>query len=235
MTTDIYELFVGLDLSVNRWGVVAMDRAGVVHDWRYMTSLKKYVGPHSESVPVKQKNEDRDSFGASRRSTVASLVLGLIYEWLPQCMVNIEHYAYAARGFTHQIAEVGGIVRDGLWVNEIPYRETDPQSVQMWSGRGGNCTKLARVQEAQQRNCPVPLELWGSRKNGTGDLDGPATDIADAFFLADMLRVEVLLREGKVRLDELAQYERNVINRVTKANPVGLLNRPFIYRRDVYE
>lgn len=59
---------------------------------------------------------------------------------------------------------------------------------------------------------------------------GIATDLADAFFLARMLRTELMLRSGEEDLKDLPENERRIFLRVTKALPENVLSRPFIYK-----
>ena len=57
-------------------------------------------------------------------------------------------------------------------------------------------------------------------------------DFCDAYTLAQMVRVEWLVRSGKVDLQALPEEDRRIFLRVTPGSPVNLLDRPFV-RLDV--
>jgi len=57
-------------------------------------------------------------------------------------------------------------------------------------------------------------------------------DLADAFAIAKIVNVEVLLRSGNAMLKDLHKKEIQVFNRVTKTYPVSLLDREFIFNEE---
>ena len=66
------------------------------------------------------------------------------------------------------------------------------------------------------------------KKGKPDDLDGPLTDIVDAYFLAKLIWIELQVRSGEICLKDLPEHQILTFNRVTKAYPVNLLARPFI-------
>ena len=64
------------------------------------------------------------------------------------------------------------------------------------------------------------------------DLDGPGTDMAEACLMANFVEQELLLRDGRFTIEELADCERQVFLRTTLAHPVNILATPFIHKEE---
>ncbi len=226
--------FIGIDLSATRAGVIIMDIDGKVIKSFYVTALKKYLTGDATSayLPPRPTKMDKGIYAAYRRCQMAyHAFLASEVTCSPLSVIALEDYAYGATGRgMFEVVEISGLLRNHLWREDIPLRMIDPMSMQMWALKGG-CTKLDRIQAAEKAGYKIPETLY-TQKAKKGDVDGPGTDLADAYWLADMLRVEVLVRLGKVTLAELNQRQRDIFNRVTKAYPVNLLNRPFVWRQD---
>ena len=81
---------------------------------------------------------------------------------------------------------------------------------------------LAKIKRSKKKKSGLVIE----------DLDGPATDLADAYFLARMLYTELEVRTGRILLSQLDEGERRIFLRVTKAYPVNILDRQFICKEN---
>ena len=67
----------------------------------------------------------------------------------------------------------------------------------------------------------IPKELTKTKLN-------PGSDVADAYFLLDMLEWEIKVRKDPLQLKLLNEKQLQVFNRCTKAYPENLLNRSFV-------
>lgn len=223
---------IGADLSLNHGAVVALDN-GELAAYLYYTNV---VGSAARSklgtrLPDFSKTKDRHLSGMKRLAWVEEW-FGKALERLAPNFVNIEDYALDVdHGVAYQ-GEVGGAARLLCWHRDIPFRLTDPTSVKMFGADNGKADKDA-VEAAV-------LERFGV---DFGDLNLPqgtakkqnrqtSQDLADAFTLARLCWIEVQLRAGQMRLSELRPKEIQVFNRITKAQPCGLLDREWI-RRDL--
>jgi len=65
-------------------------------------------------------------------------------------------------------------------------------------------------------------------KKSKNDVDGPGTDVADAYWLADMLRTEQSVRRGTTLVSSLEPRRIEVFNAVSDASPVNVLARPMV-------
>ena len=75
------------------------------------------------------------------------------------------------------------------------------------------------------------IQVHKKGKNaGLRNKDGasPLSDIVDAYFLCDMLRSELLLRNGIVTLQQVDADCNRIMTRTTKITKVDLLHQPFI-------
>lgn len=231
-------VIIGLDISLNHFALYVGDLSGDYIDHMYLTDKKKYLltTHRDHQLFYKVPKKTRELRTAERRKCVSDMAISVLSKY-PRTYVNVEHYAHNARSSSSlEIAELGGIVRNWLYTNGYKIRQTDPMSQQMWACRGG-CTKRDRIEAATihipdvhvaHAICDGKLGSTVKKKKGT-DIDGPVTDLVDAYWLYAMLQTELLVRAGMVELKDLTENERKVFLRVTKANPVNLLDREFIY------
>lgn len=228
----------GLDISLDHGGVVVLDENGKVTDYRYLTIVKKMadVDPdHSILLSKREKDEAKDVFRLRRMVEYAERV------WNVQpttCIHNsyysIEGYSYASKSTSIcQIAELTGYIKRRLFEDGGKIRIHDPLTVKLFATGRGNCMKKDVVENAALWfDIPEGLVKRKKIKKKSGEkieeFDGPATDLADAFFLAKMLYTELKLRSGELLLKQLSEKERRIFLRVTKAYPVNILDRQFI-------
>jgi len=243
----------GLDVSLDHGGVVVLDENGKVIDYRYLTTVKKMVdvdSDHSILLSKRGKDESKDVFrlrrmkeylhglmdferktssidGASRRPFQIS------------SYYSVEGYSYASKSTSIcQIAELTGYLKYSIFRGGGKIRIHEPKSVKLFATNNGGCLKKDMIKQASLKfDIPEGLaKIKRSKKKKSGlvieDLDGPATDLADAYFLAIMLYVELKVRSGELTLDKLSDGGRRVFLRVTKAYPVNILDRQFICKGD---
>jgi len=238
----------GLDISLDHGGFVILDEVGNVLNYAYITSTKKSadIDPeHSILLSKIGKGEPKETFRLRRMGEYQKGLHNFLHlsNLPPQFMVgqdyySVEGYSYASQTTSIcQIAELTGYLKHMIFEGGGKIRVHDPLSVKLFATNKGNCLKKDVVEKAQlvfdipegliKKKMIKKKKLLASIE----EFDGPATDIADAYFLARMVYRELTLRNGDVRLNQLGENERRIFLRVTKAFPVNLLSRSFICKK----
>lgn len=218
----------GWDLALNHSAMVELTD-GKLTGFAYITDKAASAGRSQQGthIPVdrmkREFDNDRDRLHAWRLAFQFHEGIKL---WLTRApdYVGIENYALKAEQGAHQMGEIGGVARFACLSAAIPFRLHDPVSVKMFVTHDGTCSK-----DQVERSV---IDRWAmdfSRYNSAASKDRTTSeDLADAFGIAMMVWTEVQLRRGFVRLDSLHEKELRVFNRITKAQPVALLNREWI-------
>jgi len=242
----------GLDISLDHGGLVVLNGDGEVLDYAYITNVKKgsEIDPkHSILLSKRGKDESKETFRLRRMDEYLKSISDFLkFRDLPpesvvgQQYYSIEGYSYASQSTSIcQIAELTGYLKHILFENYGKIRVHDPLSVKLFATNKGNASKRDVIEQAllafdipeglikkktvkKKGKTTLPPAQWWE------DYDGAATDIADAYFLARMLCLELAVRSGEVLLSNLKENERRIFLRVTKAFPVNLLDRDFNYR-----
>lgn len=239
----------GLDISLDHGGIVVLDDGGKVIDYNYFTTVKKMADvdkDHSVLLSKRGKDESKDTFRLRRMDEylyelknfergLSSITNAQRRPFQISSYYSIEGYSYASKSTSIcQIAELTGYLKQKIFMGGGNIRIHDPLTVKLFATGKGNCMKKDVVEAAMSGfNIPEGLikKKQVRKKKGAPkieEFDGPATDLADAYFLANMLHTELQLRAGFVTLDKLSEKARRIFLRVTKAYPINLLDRGFI-------
>jgi len=234
----------GLDISLDHGAVVTLNEDGLILDYIYLTSTKKFfdVDPsHSVLLSKRGKDESKDTFRLRRIDEVINAPIFLAVQGdASSSYFSIEGYSYASQSTSIcQIAELTGYLKLLLFRGGGKIRIHAPTTVKQFATGKGNASKkdvavsalsnfdipeglIQRKTIKKKGKTKLPPESWWE------DYDGPVTDIADAYFLARMLYTELKLRSGEITLEKLSENERSQFLRVTKTYPVNILARSFI-------
>jgi len=243
-------LAVGADISVNHSAVVALTAEGQCATVRYLCSkkmdAKKRLG--GERVLIKiARHKTKEQFEMERLVWLRDYY-DTITEWLAgvaiankagAVYVAQEAYAFSAGqrrskdgmpigggSKPYQIGEAGAIFKLACKDLGFKMRLHDPSSVKMFATGLGNAPKddvrNAVYKMIYEDRSGLELECFPSDKDG-----GVQGDVADAYVLAMMARLEVEVRAGRVSLADLDKDKRRIFLRTTKTNPVNLLDRPW--------
>lgn len=247
---------IGLDFSLNHFGIVCLN-SEEIDGWGYLTTRRKFFNDielpkYARKYFLESKNkkiEDTNNFISRRREQVLSCLndffnyFGLLRNTENlDVYVCMEDYAYNTLSrSTHQTAELSGIIRHYFWMKNFKLRLIGPTTLKLWA-IGGRATKRTMVACAftditMPSLCtkfPITLnsKLFEDIKK-TGDIDGPITDIADAFILASLLKQELRLRSGDLTLAQISNNQKKVFSRISKSQPINLLDLNFIERKTV--
>jgi len=232
MKNDTTKLTVhGWDLGLNHCGFVQLNSDGELDNFWYITSRVGSANrsqKHGKRLEV-LKTKDKYIVNVAKLEFIQKFLVKNVIKENPS-YVGIENYAYNAKQASYQLGEVGGIARLLLWRSGIPYRLHDPISVKMFATHDGTCQK-----DLVER---FVLKRWGvdfsnynqpASKNGNQDRT-TSEDLCDAYSIAKLVWVELMLRLGKIKLDSLHEKEIQVFNRVTKTYPINILSRNWIQR-----
>jgi len=227
---------LGCDVAPNHTGFVLMNHTAEILATRFTCDVKKLAdlagkrslrefNPKSYFHPKKKKNADRDIFRTQRLLFNYRTFRNVIEELQPT-HVAIEDYAFSRRTQAYTIAEIAGLLKLIIYHTGIPFRLYTTNDVKLYATAFGSAAKedvLNAIKEKRDVD-------FGAFNVGSKDLI--SYDLADAYILADLVRTEALLRFGKLRLDQLPEGVIRVFQRATKSNPVNLLGREWIVKRD---
>lgn len=222
----------GWDVSLNHAAMVELTD-GELTDFRYVTdkagdaNASKKRGARIEVEKLKkQHDKDRHRWQMARLLEMTNHLRA----WADRRpdYVGVEDYAVAAEQGAHYLGEIGGQARMVLWERSIPFRLHDPTSVKMFVTHDGTAAK----DEVQLS----VLERWGIDFSRYNRVKGEQTseDLADAFGIAKMVWYEVQLRRGLIALSDFHEKEIRVFHRVTKTNPVCLLEREWVSKETLH-
>ena len=151
--------------------------------------------------------------------------------------VSFEDYAFGAAGKITMLAEACGHLKTHVFLEGASLRLYDPTSVKLYATGKGNSKKPDMFDSFSNKphtsivtDLPqIPVHKKG-KNAGLRNKDGisPLSDIVDAYFLCDMLRSELMLRNGIVTLQQVAADCKRIMTRTTKITKVDLLHQPFI-------
>ena len=214
---------VGWDQSPNHLGIVAVNPSGGMIDHFWITPTKKRAlrGNSFHLSKENWKGLDPDARDA-RRLIIMRRVLAIVARRFcklsPLVYFAIEGYAFGSKGRAHTTGEIGGLARLAILDGGGKLRVHDPTTVKLFATGKGNADKDFVRAGAEA--------LWGVDFAHLGKAE--AEDLTDAYVLAMLVRCEMRLRLGEVTLKELREEEIRIVNRVTKSQPVNLLDRSWI-------
>lgn len=220
----------GLDLSLNHGAIVQLKNGKLDNFWFWTVraDVSKLGEDHAMRM-VATKGLDGSTADVERLAWIKTFLSGMIRCERP-AYAALEDYAYAKSNGAHQIGEVGGLARLLMWEAGLKFRLHDPGSVKMYAAHDGNADKT-NVRWNVQRRWGGDFDRFIPPKKGKNAYTVTAEDLCDAMALAQLCRLEVRLRAGKLTPAQLEHdHERRVFNRVTKAYPVNILGREWIHR-----
>lgn len=228
---------VGIDVSAVQGALVEIDQdaslvavAGIgktakTTQWaKGMTRRQVAQMPRSSfaQIPEAKSKSGESSVGqtlwwADRWRSFADIFGG------PDAIVAFEDYAYGMAQGAHQIGERSGLVREAFARTGCALRYSDIGSIKLWATGSGDAKK-PDMQAALEERFPQQAELLGRYRVERDVQEG----LVDAFWTADFLRAEWMLRHGLLMLRDLPEPRIRAFNRVTKGNPVNVLGRDWI-------
>ena len=219
---------LGIDVSINHGAFVTL-LDGRLFQYRFVTDRKKIADQMRIHATYLEASRAKD---AGRRSL---LRLDFWERYFPKVIVplqqyvGLEDYAYRAIQGSHQLGEVGGMVRLWLWRIGCNIRLHDPASVKAYTAHDGTADKGLMIESVNARWPETRLFFRCSELRGRQAPE--EEDLCDAYAIAQMVWAEVRLRRGELALSDLPEKEIQVFNRCTKRWPVSILGREWLRRR----
>lgn len=229
---------LGLDISLNHGGIVELVD-GELTDFLYYTNKAGSAKQSKRGTRIEPKifkMKDKQFIGVARLNWIEEYLVEILNSKKPD-YVGLEDYAIRAEQGAHYLGEVGGLTRLLCWKLGTKLRLHDPTSVKMYAAHDGTCQKDA-VQRAVEKRWSVnfssvdqPSPKPTEKKPNPRQNKQTSEDLADAFAIAQLVRVELQLRQGTLLMSQLHEKEVRVFNRITKTYPINLLNREWIYKQ----
>lgn len=221
---------MGIDMSIASPAMVCFELSDnyeiLSKDYLGFSNVKKYGCDH-----IKTYSKDKD-FGNcyDRYAYLRDNMFEFIEKYKPS-YVALEDYAYAATGHVISLGEVTNLIQMGLYeIYNIPFRKYDISTIKLLSTKNGIADKIKMEEFYEKLDNKIDLSylpLVSDHKTGN-----PKDNIVDAFYICDMLRMELLLRSGIKTLKDINNpILTRIMNRVTKSNPVNILDTPFFVKR----
>jgi Holliday junction resolvasome RuvABC endonuclease subunit len=217
-------IIAGLDLSMNGSGAVKFildDKLNIVEKSHLaFCSVKKNANDY---VKLYKRGNYPDRYAVNIWMETE------ISDFIKDCShIAIEDYAFGASGNNFDIGEFIGYVKTKTYENQKAIRLYDPNSIKKFAAGKGNADKISMYQ-AFIKVEPDMLSDYPAPNKGSGV--NPTSDIVDAYWIAQLLRLELQLRKGHVMLNSLSEEAISIFNRCTKSNPINLLDREFICKK----
>jgi hypothetical protein len=222
---------MGMDLSLRHGAVIELDEDLNWNHWYYTdragTAARSETG--QRIPPAIFKTDDFHLRDILRLLWVRAWVKNLVTKREPYA-VALEDYAYDAGQGSHQLGELGGIVRVVCWDTKIRLRLNAPGTVKMFGADNGNAGKEL-VKEGVKRKWGMDFSSFDAPgKPGKKQNTDISEDLTDAYVMARMAMAEVRLRKGTMTLDELgSDKERQAFLRTTSTFPVNVLGREWVH------
>lgn len=184
--------FQGWDVALNHTAVVEINFSGKVTWFAFVTDKVKIGGQINEAtlyhVNALRKRFNKEDLKLHR--------LAHFSRWIQEAIerrpyrVAIENYAYGKKSNAYEIGEFGGVLRDTLMREGIPFRLWGPLHIKKFAGIPSSEKPIefclaAYNQDWRVYNCGLKADTAG--------------DLADAHTLADMARQEHLIKIGKLK------------------------------------
>jgi len=217
-------------------------------DFIFFSKLKKWEKMFPGRAFRTQAVKIGDEQGRIERTlAVKSAIYDFVGYWVESdtedVYIGLEDYVWGSgknSGGLYQMGELGGQLRITLGML-APLRTYDPVTVKLARCGKGTAGKeemmVKALEELEETDSPVIMQLNdlvtekdlvppppGKKKSGYG----PFADVADAMGVAYVLRKELAFRRGEFQLSDEPEHIVRVFNRVTKAQPNCLIDRPFM-------
>lgn len=220
-------IIVGLDYSKNAPGITKAlldDNFNITNiQYRGFTSVLKTSKLDANLVYYHKKNSfDNDYQKAIHmRDNIIEFICS---DGIPDYCA-IEGYALNATGRVFDIAESTMCTKLKILELDIPLRIYTPSMIKKSAGVNGNSGKIEIGDAFVKDTSPHKPNF-----NHLKQYKSPSEDLVDSYYCMKLLHTELLLRYGIINQKELSLKMNEIMNQVTKSNPVNILTRDFIRR-----
>jgi Holliday junction resolvasome RuvABC endonuclease subunit len=222
-------IIAGLDLSLTSSGIVKFllnDNLCVEsNSWLGFTDIIKIAKLYPNNLCFYKIGKN----GIDNYIDRSNFMLYTINRYLDDVnYIAIEDYSYNSTGKNYHIGGFIEQVKKDFYYKNVPIRLYDITSIKKFATGNGNADK---IMICDHFNVVDSMRIDISK---LPEYKSPKTDIVDAWYITCLLLLELKLRKGLISLKELDQNEISIFNRVTKSNPVNLLDRPFMKKGEIF-
>lgn len=225
-------IICGIDASTNSTGVVKLtldDNLNIIEkDYLGFVQVEKYK---TEKVKFHHKENAFKNLPEKWEFMVSNIISFIsAADYIAQ-----EGYSFSSKGSAvFEIAEMAGILKQKIWDFGIKHRLYEPTTIKMFATDDGRANKINMYEKYMDlkdgfdlSKFPVPV-----KKDGVS----PTSDIVDAHWIAFLLLLELKIREGIVKVQDLpTKKQRSIFLKPKKIKKkkelVSLLEAPFIQKR----
>jgi Holliday junction resolvasome RuvABC endonuclease subunit len=224
-------IICGIDASTNSTGVVKLtlddnfnviekDYLGFVQTEKYKTEKIRF---HHKENAFKNLPEKWNFM----TSNIISFISAADY-------IAQESYSYGSKGAAiFEIGEISGIIKQKIWDFGIKHRLYEPTTIKMFATDNGKSNKIDMYSAYMDlkdgfdlSKFPVPVKSDGA---------SPTSDIVDAHWIALLLLLELKIRNGIVKVDDLpTKKQQSIFKKPKKVKKIkkllSLLDTPFIQK-----
>lgn len=238
MSSKVYQ---GLDLAPNHWAIVEIDEQARLTSFVYLTDVKGSAdkAPKGGAIyrPRPRGKKELEglppnvhAFGFSRLDE-NERILSKLFDQTRPTIVGLEDYAHSAERGAHLLGENQGPIRLALWRMGIECALFGIQDVKLYAAHDGNASKEDVIESVWER-WGEDFERFDPPKTSKGKPNIQTSgDLADAYVLARLARLEDRLRCGAMTLADLEhEKEVQIFQRATKSRPLSRLGQDRLQR-----
>lgn len=146
--------------------------------------------------------------------------------------VAIEGYSMGSKGMVFNVGEFCGTLKMRLFEDGKKLQVYSPSEIKLFAGGPGKgrANKIDMKQFFDNYSHTNKPDLTGFPQVTRSSGNTPTSDIVDAFYICDMLWLELLLRKGLLTLGDCNTTEQTVFG-VSKKYPGDPLGREFIQEK----
>ena len=213
--------YLGIDPSLNGTSVCLIDGNGeVVKHWGFTTRkglaklpcMELIIPPKTETGRIERivsvaKHVEGFAITGKMRSLYSTRGIELY--------AGIESYALSQRSQRYSdLCELGGLIKSKLWHRAVPFQIYTPQQIKSAATGKSTASKEEMIEACEAQG--VSLAEYGKEAN----------NFADSYWIAQLVRADHLLKEGK----EIPEFARIELEKTTKRREVAIVKREFIRR-----
>lgn len=211
---------VGIDPSLAGCGIAHIRNSKLVN-YSAWTDVQKEQKSNKEILNWYKMPTNTEIEQQRRMSILThwiSSLLQLLARHSDRIFIALEAYSFSKNSRASSgLHELSGIIKNVMWECRLPFRTYDPLSVKLaWCGNG-HAEKDEMIASANE-NFNLNLDTNDKFSN----------NIADAVLIAGLCDIEIKLKDGKMKLEDLDEDVRRVLLRTTNENPEALISRTFI-------
>lgn len=218
-----------MDLSLTSPALVAYDRGagafGPIHFIAPTAELAERKGGWRLPKAIEGLRHKTELFRMARLEWLRTTVCMAIAEIRP-AVVALEDYATGGQGMDLYSPELGGMVKNWLWRNGIPFAAFSPKTLKSFLAGRGDARKEEMCAAALAKGwLKEPYEYGGSEKSSTA-----TGDVVDAMAVVRFLDTVMTCRNDAAALSGLSAGLRRALTSVSDSDGYSHITRPFAHR-----